>query len=70
MPDLHKNTAKPNARCIAINIKGLGDVRLCQHRGCSQQLFQSLKCLITLNILDKFLLFLQKISDGFGNLGV
>jgi hypothetical protein len=24
---------------------------------------------ITLDILDKFLLFLQKIRDGFGNLG-
>jgi hypothetical protein len=35
----------------------------------SQQLLQSLGRFITLCIPDKFLLFLQKISDGFGNLG-
>jgi hypothetical protein len=50
-------------------IEGLCDVRLCQHRRCSQQLLQGLQRFITLCIPDKFLLFLQKISDGFGNLG-
>jgi hypothetical protein len=66
---LHEDTTKPNARCITSNIKGLCDVRLCQHRRCSQQLLQGLERFITLGILDKFLLFLQKIRDGFGNLG-
>jgi hypothetical protein len=28
-----------------------------------------LECFITLGIPDKFLLFHQKIRDGFGNLG-
>jgi hypothetical protein len=50
-------------------IKGLCDVRLCQHRRCSQQLLQGLERFITLCIPDKFLLFLQKISDWFRNLG-
>jgi hypothetical protein len=68
MTILHKHTTKPDARCITVNIKGLGDVWLCQHRRGSQQLLQGLECFITLCILDK-LLFLQKISDGFDNLG-
>jgi hypothetical protein len=68
-PVLHKNTTKPSSRCITINIKGLGDVWLCQHKRCSQQLLQCLKCFITLCILNKLLLFLQKISVGFGNIG-
>jgi hypothetical protein len=69
MTVLQKSTAKPSARCITINIKGLGDVRLCQHMRCSQQLLQSLECFITLCIPDKLLLFLQKIIIGFSNLG-
>jgi hypothetical protein len=36
---------------------------------CSQQLLQGLERFITLCIPHKFLIFLQKISDGFGNLG-
>jgi hypothetical protein len=66
---LHEDTTKPSARCITVNIEGLCDARLCQHRRCSQQLLQGLERFITLYILDKFLLFLQKISDGFDNLG-
>jgi hypothetical protein len=50
-------------------MEGLCDVRLCQHRRCSQQLLQGLERFIMLCNLDKFLLFLQKISDGFGNFG-
>jgi hypothetical protein len=66
---LHENTTKPSTRCIIVHIEGLCDVRLCQNRGRSQQLLQSLERFITLSIPDKFLLFLQKIRDGFGNLG-
>jgi hypothetical protein len=66
---LHENTAKPSTRCITVNNEGLCDVWLCQHRRCSQQLPKGLERFITLCIPDKFLLFLQKISDGLGNLG-
>jgi hypothetical protein len=69
MTFLDVNTAKPSVRCITINIEGLCDVRLCQHRRCSQQLLQGLERFITLGISDKFLIFLQKIRDEFGNLG-
>jgi hypothetical protein len=65
---LHENTAKPSSRCITVHIKGLCDVRLCQHRGCSQQLLQGSERFITLSIPDKSLLFLQKIYNEFGNL--
>jgi hypothetical protein len=65
---LHENTTKPSARCITVNIEGLCDVRLCQHKRCSQQLLQGLERFIMLGIPDKFLIFLQKIRDGFGNL--
>jgi hypothetical protein len=68
MTFLHENTTKPSARCITVNIEGLRDVRLCQHRRCSQQLLQGLN-FIMLRILDKLLNFLQEISNGFGNLG-
>jgi exonuclease III len=64
---LHEDTAKSNVRCITVNIERLYEVRLCQHMRCSQQLLQGSKRFITLSIPDKFLLFLQKISDGFGN---
>jgi hypothetical protein len=66
---LHENTTKPSTRCITVNIEGFCTVQLCQHRRCSQQLLQGLECFITLCILDKLLIFFQKISDGFGNLG-
>jgi hypothetical protein len=66
---LHENTAKPSARCIIVNIEVLHDVRLCQHRRCSQQLLQGLEHFITLRILNKLLIFLQKISNGFDNFG-
>jgi hypothetical protein len=66
---LQENTAKPSIRCVTVHIEGLCDVRLCQHRGCSQQLLQSLECFIVLSIPNKFLLFIQKIRNGFGNLG-
>jgi hypothetical protein len=69
MTILHKNTTKPSARCITINIKRLCDVQLCQHMRCSQQLLQSLKCFITLCIPDIVLILLQKISDVFSNIG-
>jgi hypothetical protein len=65
---LHENTAKLSTRCITLNIEGLCDVRLCQHRGCSQQLLQGLERFITLYVPDKLLIFLQKISDGFDSL--
>jgi hypothetical protein len=66
---MHENTDKPSTRCVTVHIEGLCDIRLCQHRGCSQQLLQGSECLITLSIPNKFLLFLQKICNGFGNLG-
>jgi hypothetical protein len=66
---LYENTAKPNTRCVTVHIEGLCDIRLCQYRGCSQQLLQSSERFITLSIPNKFLLFLQKIRNGFGNLG-
>jgi hypothetical protein len=69
MTFLHEDTTKSSVRCITTNIEGLCDVWLCQHMRCSQQLFQGLECFITLCIPDKFLIFLQKISDGFGNIG-
>jgi hypothetical protein len=53
---------------MKVNIEGLCDVRLCQHKRCSQQVLQGLERFIMLCISDKFLL-LQKISDGVGNLG-
>jgi hypothetical protein len=65
---LHEDTTKSSARSITVNIEGLYDVQLCQHRRCSYQLLQGLERFITLCIPDKFLLFLQKISDGFDNL--
>jgi hypothetical protein len=65
---LHENTAKPSTRCVTVHIERLCDIRLCQHGGCSQQLLQSLERFIALNIPNKFLLFLQKIRNGFGNL--
>jgi hypothetical protein len=67
MTVLHKNTTKPSARSITTNIKRLHNVRLCQHRICSQQLLQGLERFIMLYILDVLLIFLQKISDGFGD---
>jgi superfamily I DNA and/or RNA helicase len=66
---LHKNTVKPSARCITINIERLHNVRLCQHRRCSQQILQCLERFITLDIPDILLIFLQKISDELSNLG-
>jgi hypothetical protein len=66
---LHEHIAQPSARCITVHIEGLCDVRLCQHRGCSQHLLQSSERFITLSIPEKFLLFLQKIRHGFSNLG-
>jgi hypothetical protein len=66
---LHYNTTNPNTRCVTVHIEGLCDIQLCQHRGCSQQLLQSSERFIALSIPNKFLLFLQKIRNGFDNLG-
>jgi hypothetical protein len=67
MTILHKDTTKPCARCITINIERLHDVLLCQNRRCGQQLFQGLERFIMLCIPAIFLIFIQKISDGFGD---
>jgi hypothetical protein len=68
MTVLHNNTTKLSARCITINIEGLHDVRLCQHRRCHQSVLQSLECFITLYIPEVLLLYLQKSCDEFSNL--
>jgi hypothetical protein len=64
MTFLHEDIAKPSARCITVNIEGLCDVRLCQHRRCSQQLLQGLERFTTLGIPDEFLFFFKRSVMG------